>query len=328
VFERLLPRVLKGALPLVLLGFTGSGAGEENGAGDSPRRVLATNVKDGIRREIYVDGPRGRETASTGTPREPLISFIDSPNVTCSQLDPRRDECYIDWGSAYVTASTSQYIIGMSFYLGDKVAAYVSGFFQTSMYVPNDMFRRGFKVKCGPPQLADPNITPCSTPGCMDPRVLGNAYSYTIRARETGNLKSANYGSLYCPAFQGAKFYTLPPCRVVDTRNPAGPLGGPALAASATRDLVVSAASCGVPSGAWAVSVNATITSPSAPGYLTLYPGDAAAPLASTINFAPGQTRANNAVLPLASDFSGKIRVTNGSTGAVHFILDVNGYFQ
>src|SRR5260370_23571828 len=30
-------------------------------------------------------------------------------------------------------------------------------------------------------------------------------------------------------------FYTLAPCRVIDTRNPAGPYGGPALLSEATR---------------------------------------------------------------------------------------------
>jgi hypothetical protein len=331
--ERILPRILKRALPalpLLLLGAAGVAVGDDEGVreGDSSRKILATDVKDGVRREIYVHGTQGREAASVGTPREPLISFIDSPNATCSQPDPRRDECYIEWGYGYVSASTSQYIIGLSFYVGAKVAASISGFFQTSMYVPNELLGRGFKVKCGPPQLPDPNIAPCSTPGCTDPKVLGNAYSYTIRAKETGGLGAANYGTVYCPAFQGAKFYTLPPCRVLDTRSPAGPLAGPALQPSATREFVVSAAACGVPSGAWGVSVNATVTGPLAPGFLTLFAGDSLRPLASTINFSPGQTRANNAVVPLASDFSGRIKVTNGSGGSVHFLLDVNGYFK
>jgi hypothetical protein len=48
----------------------------------------------------------------------------------------------------------------------------------------------------------------------------------------------------------------------------------------------------------------------------------------SNVNFVPGVTRANNAVVPLATDGSGTINVKNGSAGAVHFVLDVNGYFQ
>src|SRR5262249_7794479 len=36
-------------------------------------------------------------------------------------------------------------------------------------------------------------------------------------------------------ATPGANFYTLTPCRVIDTRNPTGPLGGPALVAATDR---------------------------------------------------------------------------------------------
>jgi hypothetical protein len=30
---------------------------------------------------------------------------------------------------------------------------------------------------------------------------LGNAYAWTINARDSSNLASANYGTAYCPAF-------------------------------------------------------------------------------------------------------------------------------
>ena len=85
---------------------------------------------------------------------------------------------------------------------------------------------------------------------------------------------------------------------------------------------------CGLPAAAKAVSVNLTVVQPTSPGYLTLYPADGVAPLASNVNFSPGQVRANNAVLVLAFDGSTRLTVFNGSTGTTHFILDVNGYFQ
>jgi hypothetical protein len=49
---------------------------------------------------------------------------------------------------------------------------------------------------------------------------------------------------------------------------------------------------------------------------------------ASTINFNTGQTRANNAIVLLATDGTGGLAATNGSNGTVHLILDVAGYFQ
>jgi uncharacterized repeat protein (TIGR01451 family) len=121
-------------------------------------------------------------------------------------------------------------------------------------------------------------------------------------------------------------FYTVTPCRVIDTRNPAGPTGGPALAAGAIRRFPVVGGRCLVHPWAVAVSVNVTVVGPAARGNLTLYPGDAASPPpTSNINFTTGVTRANNAVVRLARD--GTINVKNGSAGSVHLVLDVNGFF-
>ncbi len=125
----------------------------------------------------------------------------------------------------------------------------------------------------------------------------------------------------------GREFFSLPPCRLVDTRTAAGPLGGPALAASGSRQFAL-ASVCGIPAGATAVSVNVTITQAAASGFLALFPGDGLASTSSTINFSSGQTRANNAVALLSSGGTRVLGVRNGSAGIVHLILDVNGYFQ
>jgi hypothetical protein len=121
-------------------------------------------------------------------------------------------------------------------------------------------------------------------------------------------------------------FYSVTPCRMIDTRNAAGPLGGPALESGAVRIFVVTSV-CGVPSSAKALSVNLTVAQPAAVGYLSLLPGDqAGVPAVSAIAYAPGQTRANNAIARLAIDGSGGLKVFSASS--VHFILDVNGYFE
>ena len=118
----------------------------------------------------------------------------------------------------------------------------------------------------------------------------------------------------------------MPPCRLADTRDPAGASGGPALAANTTRAFPV-AGLCGVPEGVSAVAVNVTVVAPTAAGNLRLFPAGAPAPNASTINFPEGRTRANNAVLPLGAD--GKIAVQcDMAVGTTHFLLDVTGYFR
>ncbi|HYK41080.1 MAG TPA: IPT/TIG domain-containing protein [Thermoanaerobaculia bacterium] len=125
----------------------------------------------------------------------------------------------------------------------------------------------------------------------------------------------------------GAGFYTVTPCRVLDTRNATGPLGGPALAAGAERNFVI-AGQCGIPLTARSVSANVTVTqSTSGPAYVTVSQGDLAAPVASTMNYSAGQTRANRAVIALGA--AGDVRVKCGqASGTTDFIIDVNGYFQ
>jgi hypothetical protein len=121
-------------------------------------------------------------------------------------------------------------------------------------------------------------------------------------------------------------FYTLEPCRVADTRDPTGPFGGPSLQAGAVRTFTMTGR-CGVPTEATAVSVNVVVTEPGGPGHLTVFPAGSPLPLASTLNYVSGQTRANNAIVPIGA--GGGISVLCGqSSGTAQFIVDVNGYFQ
>jgi hypothetical protein len=124
-------------------------------------------------------------------------------------------------------------------------------------------------------------------------------------------------------------FFVLSPCRVLDTRSPAGPLGGPAIppAGGADRAFAVTSA-CGIPSDAKAFSVNVTATNVNASGALLLYRGDGQPSSATTAGLVTGRTRANNAIVQLAFDGSGTIKVHNTSAGAFDLVLDVNGYFR
>jgi hypothetical protein len=157
--------------------------------------------------------------------------------------------------------------------------------------------------------------TPAHAPGTVNVVVQTNAQTATL----------ANSYFYFTPV--PGRFYSLSPCRLVDTRNANGALGGPALGASARRNFTLMGV-CGIPASAAALSLNLTVTGAAAPGFVTLFPGNGLAPATSNINFSIGQTRANNAVVLLSTDGNGVIAVLNGAGGAVHFILDVNGYFQ
>jgi glucose/arabinose dehydrogenase len=136
-----------------------------------------------------------------------------------------------------------------------------------------------------------------------------------------------NAGKIYRINPPPANYFALTPCRALDTRDPDGPYGGPALGAGSERTFVLSGR-CGIPATATAVSVNVAVTQPAAgPGFLTLYPAGAPRPNASTINYRAGQTRSNNAIVPLGAIGDIVIRCVQGS-GTAHVVVDVNGYFQ
>jgi large repetitive protein len=125
----------------------------------------------------------------------------------------------------------------------------------------------------------------------------------------------------------GQALMTITPCRVFDTRNAPGPLGGPAVAPGETRVFPV-AGTCNVPANALAIVGNLTAASPAATGIARLYAGDLASPPnTQVLAFTAGRTRAGNAFVALAANGSGTVALTNVSWAAVDFVLDVSGYF-
>jgi hypothetical protein len=120
------------------------------------------------------------------------------------------------------------------------------------------------------------------------------------------------------------QYYAIPPCRFLDTRN----TNPPVLTNFGSRAVNL-IGKCGVPSGAAAATLNVTITTPTNPGYLILYPYGIPQPLVSTINFTTGDTLANGAIVPLTAGPTNNLTVYSElyGGGTVHLVLDVTGYF-
>jgi streptogramin lyase len=129
-------------------------------------------------------------------------------------------------------------------------------------------------------------------------------------------------GRLTPPTFS---FFTVTPCRVLDTRDAAK--GGPAPFGAGQHNVVTVPGKCGVPTSATSVSLNVSVAAPAADGYLRLYATGFFPPLTSAVNYSAGKTRSSNALVQLGMD--GMLTVFVGqSSGTVHVILDVNGYFE
>jgi len=120
-------------------------------------------------------------------------------------------------------------------------------------------------------------------------------------------------------------FYPVTPCRLVDTRNADGPLGGPIMTAKQTRSFPLLSSTCNdIPASVQAYSLNFTVVPGGVPlGYLTTWPTGETQPVVSTLNAPTGLTTANAAIVPAGT--SGAIDVYVSATTQV--VIDINGYF-
>ncbi|MBW8796183.1 MAG: PKD domain-containing protein [Streptomyces sp.] len=124
------------------------------------------------------------------------------------------------------------------------------------------------------------------------------------------------------PAALGLPYFPVSPIRVLDTRNGTGTAQG-ALGAKSKIGIKVTG-SGGVPAGAKAVLVNVTGVKPTIGTWLFAYADGSALPGSSTLNLAPGTTRANLALVPVGSN--GSIDIYNNS-GSVNAVADIEGYY-
>lgn len=145
-----------------------------------------------------------------------------------------------------------------------------------------------------------------------DPLGTNGCLTMTANMSETAN---------FVPP-QALQFVTVTPCRVVDTRNPKGPFGGPPISGGTERDFPLPNGSCGIPSNAAAYSLNVTVVPQGRLGYLTVWPTGENQPVVSTMN-SDGRTKANAAIVPTGTNGAVSVYASN----TTNVILDIDGYF-
>lgn len=226
---------------------------------------------------------------------------LGSPHTHC-YADPKPDTCYaLDLGSNCFSGTPS---------------------------CPAPLMINGYNAKGT--IMSYCHVSPCSSLATLafHPSTISRYVGATLDTGASSGclaVVGGGGGSAPPPVSAATTLHPLTPCRLLDTRNAAGPLGGPSLGGAGQRTFTLSN-TCGVPSGAVAVSANVTVVNPAAQGDLIVYPSGLSAPTASTISFRAGRTRANNVQIYLALD--GSIVVQNNSGGALDFVVDVNGYYQ
>jgi Cysteine-rich secretory protein family len=123
------------------------------------------------------------------------------------------------------------------------------------------------------------------------------------------------------PTGPDGRFNPLVPARLLDTRIG---FGGSTTLGTGTVSVGVFGRA-GVPaSGVSAVVLNVTVTNPTAYGFITAWPHGLTRPLASNLNFSPGQTIANRVMVGIGP--GGLVDFSN-SFGSVDLIVDISGWF-
>jgi hypothetical protein len=148
----------------------------------------------------------------------------------------------------------------------------------------------------------------------------GAGGSIDVYATDATDLIIDVNGYFAPPGGGGLQFYTVTPCRVLDTRNAPDAFGGPAL--NGFRDFDLGAWSCVVSPTVQAYSLNATVVPSGFLGYLTLWPTGSSQPFVSTLNSWDGSIVSNAAIVPATNG-----SISAFSTDTTELILDLNGFF-
>jgi subtilisin family serine protease len=196
----------------------------------------------------------------------------------------------------------------------------------TPVTISGANFVSGAGVTFGGTAAASVVVVSAATITAVTPAHAAGPVDVTVTNPDTksGTLPG---GFTYLPPM---KFYTVPPCRVIDTRA-ASPFpigyGPPSLPGNAAQRSFVLGGPCGIPSDARAVSTNATIWAPVTRGDMRVWAAGGGVPMTSMLNWEANiLALANAGILQLGT--GGAITVQIDGPGTVDLILDVNGYFQ
>ena len=126
----------------------------------------------------------------------------------------------------------------------------------------------------------------------------------------------------YSPDNTAKQFFSITPVRALDTRNGTGGFSA-AVGQGASIDLTIRGAN-GIPNTASAIVMNTTAVLPTGGSFLTVWPTGVTQPLASNLNFVPGDIIPNLVQVGIGSN--GKVSLFNNA-GAVNLVADLTGYF-
>jgi hypothetical protein len=153
-------------------------------------------------------------------------------------------------------------------------------------------------------------------------RTAGSSVVNVIESAD--GFPSTYFGSASYVVVAGADYTPVTPVRILDTRSGIGAAEG---AIPPGGDLTLPIGSIGGVSSSdlSSITVNVTVTGPTAAGNLTVFPPGGSASSTSNLNFTAGQTIAN---LVTVQPANGAVEFQNNSQGTVQVVADLDGYYS
>jgi hypothetical protein len=145
----------------------------------------------------------------------------------------------------------------------------------------------------------------------------GTAGSIDVYTTDTTDLLVDINGYFAPPASGGLSFYPVTPCRVLDSRQPAG-----AAPFTGVMNVDVIGSGCVSAAAAQAYVLNATVVPPNPLIYLSLWPEGSTQPTVSTLNAYDAAITSNMAIVPAAGN-----AVSAYASNGTFLLLDTSGYF-
>lgn len=292
---------------------TGGSSGQGNG---TVSYSLSANGGISSRNGIISIGSQTFTITEAGTgPSSPALRFV--PVTPCRLVDTRNPNGPFG-GPAFSAGETRTYTVPSG---PCGIPATAQAFSLNLAVLPS----AATNVTVWPAGEPQPSTTSLNSDGRnkSNAAIVAAGNGGAISVYVTGSTGLLIDISGYFAPATGLAFYPITPCRVADTRNANGLLGGPYLSAGKSRAFPILSSACGIPSSAQAYSLNLSALPRGPLIYLTAWPGTPSTPPTSTLNAPTGTDTANAAIVQ--ADSSGNISIyTSNDTD---LIIDVNGYF-